>query len=102
MKQATVKIKGIEYIIKKCFAALMEFEKLTGKNAYNATSSITDSLTMYYSLLVVNNDTFTLSLKEFLECLDEDDTIIPSFHKYLASLVEPEKAVKDKKKVETR
>ena len=102
MKQATVTIKDSEYNIKQSFRALMEFEKLTGKNAFEANTSVTDTLTMYYSLLLASNDAFVMSLNDFLACLDEDANILPQFHNYMKSLIEPEKAVATKKKVETR
>lgn len=102
MKQATITIQNTQYTIKQSFRALMDFERVSGKNSYAVNASLTDSLTMFYSMLTANNDTFTMSLNEFLSCLDEDSTILPEFHKYLASLVEPEKAVTTKKKAETR
>lgn len=98
----TIKIKGQEYKIKQSFRALMEFEKLAGKNAYAADASVSDSLQMYYCLLLANNPEFKYTFDQFLELLDEDETLLPAFHEYLASLVQPEKAVADKKKAETR
>ncbi len=99
----TIKIKGTEYKIKQGFRALLEFEKLSGKNAYAANTSLTDGLMMYYALLLANNpENFNYSFDQFLDCLDEDSDILPALHKYMYSLTKPEKAVAAKKKTETR
>jgi len=108
MNQTKIILNDQEYILKQSFRGLMIFEKMTGKNAYQANTSMNDSLTMFYAMLQASNrTTFTMSFDEFLDQLDEFPEALSEYNSYLVSLYaesseDIETAVADKKKVETR
>ena len=93
-----------EYQLKQSFRSLMTFEKMTGKNAFEANISINDTLTMYYCLTKeANRETFTLTFDEFLDAMDEQPEAFTQYKDFMVSLIpEKETAVADKKKAETR
>ena len=103
MKQTTIKVKEQELILKQSFRALMQFEEMTGKNAYEINTKVSDSITIFYCMLAAANEQFTLSFNQFLDELDKSPELLAEFNAFMLSLVTPEKAVKkSKKKVETR
>lgn len=103
-------IGGTKFELKKSFRSLMEFEKMTGKNSFAPSTSITDTVTLFYCMMLAGNaGTFKMSFDEFLIELDNDDTIFAKFNEYLMTLIEagtakkdPETATVEKKNLETR
>ncbi len=110
MRQATITIGSQQYIVKQSHRALIAFERLTGRNAYETQPSVTDSMSMMWSMLTTcNRETFLFSFDEFLDLIDENPTALEDFNEYLIALARdmgldlaPETAVVDKKKAETR
>ena len=86
MKTATIDYNGKAYNIKQSFRALIEFEKITGRNAYEASTSITDSITILYAMLRVCNTDFILTHDEFLDGLDENPNALNQFNEYIIAL----------------
>lgn len=103
MKKITVTINQKQLVVEQSFRSLMEFEKMTGKNAYEVNTSVTDSMTLFYCMLkAANRETFQLSFDEFLTYLDTHPETLDQFNSYIMSLANPEQAVADKKKAEKR
>jgi len=103
MNQKTITLAGQKLIIKQSFRSLLEFEQMTGKNAFEVTASIADSLKIFYCILkAANQETFTLSFDEFLNALDNAPECMSEFNEYMFSLAAPETAIATKKKVEKR
>jgi len=105
MNQTKIKLNDQELILRQSFRSLMIFEKMTGKNAFEAAPSMNDSLTMFYAMLQAANRTaFTMTFDEFLDVLDEFPEALSDFNKFMIDLYtgSVETADADKKKVETR
>lgn len=89
MKQLTITINGKELSVKQSFRSLMEFEKMTGRNAYEFNPGVTDSLTIFYCILkAANRETFDYSFDDFLGLLDENPKALEDFNEYVTKLAE--------------
>lgn len=93
-----------ELTLRQSFRALMKFEQITGKDAYQISTSITDTISLFWCMLSASNPDFDTTLDDFINLLDEQPDLLEHFNTYLLSLVDntPEKAVDNKKKVEER
>lgn len=100
----TIKVKGKDYQLKQSFRALMKFEQLTGKDAYQISSSITDTINLFWCMLSAANTEFDITIEEFITMLDDAPELLEQFNTFLFSLLDdaPEKAVANKKKAEKR
>lgn len=99
MNQITIKILGINYIIKQGFGSLMLFEEMTGKNVFELNESITDMTKLFYCYLKARNkDTFLFSFDEFVNILDDNQEIFTEFYGYLKSLQSTKESDSLKKK----
>lgn len=100
IKTATIKIDGKEYIVKRNFKSLLLFEEMTGNNIFSIKENLSDTLKLQYCILKANNN-ITFSFDEYLEYIDEDETIIIQFTNYLSSLIDNSNDINDelKKKV---
>lgn len=103
MKETTIKIDGKDLILKQSIRAIMAFEKLTGKEAFNANTTITDGVTMFYCMLQASNPEFSMTFDEFLSYIDTDPNAVPQYYNRLSTFInKTEKAVKEKPEAETR
>jgi len=103
MKQISITIKGVSYILKTSFRALMGFEEMTGRSATLINVSVSDSIKVFYCMLsAANRPVFTYSFEDFLDALDAEPDLLTQYNKYMLSLLPKEKAVADKKKVKKR
>lgn len=101
MESMKIKIGESVYNIKQSFRALMIFEEITGKNINNANDSVTDILTMFYSLIKGNNKYFEFSFEQFVELVDDNPESVEAFTDYLNNLSKeqtPEQKPTKKKK----
>lgn len=72
-----VKINGIDYIFKRSYRGLMEFEKQAKKNVTEMTDSFNDIILLCYCLLLAcNRDTFKYSFDQFIDQIDLDESIL--------------------------
>lgn len=69
----TIKINNQEYKIKQTIKALFLFEEITGKQFEIKTTL--DNYLYFYCLLLANNSDF-MDWDSFIECLDNDPTIL--------------------------
>ena len=69
----TIKINNQEYKIKQTIKALFLFEEITGKQFEIKTTL--DNYLYFYCLLLANNSYF-MDWDSFIECLDNDPTIL--------------------------
>jgi len=100
----TIAVKGKDYQLRQSFRALMVFEQLTGKNAYQISSSITDTINLFWCMLSSANPDFDITIDAFIALLDDRPELLEQFNTYLLSFIDntPEKAVTNKKKEEKR
>jgi len=70
LKQLKVKFNGIEYQCKRNYAAVLLFEELLGKSAFQITTTIKDTLYMHYAMLKANNDNFNYDFNNFITQYD--------------------------------
>lgn len=74
-----VKINGIDYVFKRSYRGLMEFEKQAKKNVTEMTDSFNDIILLCYCLLLsCNRDTFKYSFDQFIDEVDADETVLNS------------------------
>lgn len=69
----TIKINNQDYQIKQTIKALFLFEEITGKQFEIKTTL--DNYLYFYCLLLANNADF-MDWDSFIECLDNDPTIL--------------------------
>lgn len=83
----TLTINKVNFKIKNSFGAIMEFEKRTKKKVALMDDSITDTITLLYCMLNYNNkESFHYSFEQFIEELDNDNSIMEGFTQYLIEL----------------
>jgi hypothetical protein len=98
-----ITINGQTYKLKTGFRALMMFEEVTGKNAYLASTSLTDSVLMFYSIVKSSNPEFPFSKDQFIDLLDEQPELLEQFNAFADSLITDRiETAAVKKKVERR
>lgn len=102
MKTATIEINESKILLKRNFQTLINFELQTGVDAYKADTSINHSLNMFYAMIRANNEKFAMSFQEFIAYLDIHPECYRDYLNFTSSLLQEEKAVKPKKKAETR
>lgn len=75
-------MKLTEYKLKYTNRSIMVFEAITGKAFM--INTITDQYLFFYSVLIANNpDTFKMTFDEFIDELDNDNTALIEFTKWL-------------------
>ena len=77
----TIKINNIDYKIKQTIKALFLFEEISGKSFEIKTTL--DNYLYFYCLLLANNPDF-MDWDEFIECLDNDPSILLSISQFLS------------------
>lgn len=81
-----VKIEGKEYTLKShSYRALFLYEEITNKNVADLKTT-QEQVTLIYCLLKVSNDDFDLSLGEFFDVLDIDDSVIMAYYEITKDL----------------
>lgn len=97
----TIEINGTSLNVKVNFRSMMEVEKLTGK-PFGLTTT-TDIMLFAYSILKVNNESFTASLDDFIDICDEKPSVFVEMTQIITDEMtsnrgddKPEKAAKKK------
>lgn len=75
-----------EYKLKYTFRALMLFEQITNKMF--SIDTLTDELIFFYSLILANNPDNTPTYDEFIDAIDNDNSLMQQFHKFLSEEAE--------------
>lgn len=70
----TIKINGKDYNIKYTIRSLFIFEQITGKSFEIKT--LLDNYVFFYSMLLACNTDDVLTWDEFIDALDNDQTIL--------------------------
>ena len=79
MKSIKIKIRGKKYLLKAhSYRAIFLYEEMTGK-PIGEMSSFKDQVTFLYCLLKAANDDFNYSFPDFIDMLEEDDSIFQDF-----------------------
>lgn len=77
----TVRIKGEEYKVKKTIRSLFIYEQISGKGA--EVKSTLDNFLFLYSVLLACNPEKALGWDEFIDAIDEDDSLIDRMNRIL-------------------
>jgi len=78
-KVVKVTIKDKEYNLKAhSYRALFMFEEMTGKQITDI-STLKDQITLLYCLFKGNNKDFELSFDDFIDVIEEDESIFQKF-----------------------
>jgi hypothetical protein len=86
IKEITVKFRDVEYLVKRSNRALMFWEDYTKKSIDELSGTLTDMLTIFYCVLVVNNKEFNFKFDEFVDLTDENPEAFAKFQEYLIDL----------------
>lgn len=92
-----VVIKGKEYEIAYSLRMYYAYEGITGM-MFTGGTLLSISI-LFYSALLAKNDGFPYTLDQFFDVLDEDQTLLDNFNKWLTTELEKRTPVEDKKKV---
>ena len=85
MEEVKIKIKDVEYTLKESTRSLLKFEELTKKSVGELNTTFTDNVTLLYCMLFGSNrNTFKYTYDEFIDVLDEGDTL-EMFNEFLTS-----------------
>lgn len=87
MKEKIIKIGDNEYLIKKSYRSLLEFEEMTGKSVTEIGKTIKDLLIFFFCMLKANNK-ITFNFIEFLDLIDKYPESVDEFNEYILSTVE--------------
>ena len=88
-----IELEGKQYALKQSFHALMEFEKVSGKDAFEVTASMKDTVMMFFAMLkAANRMTFNYSFDQFLDILDRSPYHLAEYKDFLlmVSAVKPD------------
>jgi hypothetical protein len=107
LKQLKVKINGTDYNCKRNYAAVLLFEEIAGKSAFQINTTIKDTLYMHYAMIKANSDNFNYDFQEFIKQYDiekeNDNDLFSVISSYLVELAKDEsKAIPDNKKKVTK
>lgn len=97
-----IKIGKQEYFLKYTIRALFVYEQITG-TSFNP-DKLLNEYTLFYAILIANNENFRLSFEEFISFCDNDQTIFIEFRKWFLdvlkqkALLQKEEPEDDKKK----
>ncbi|WP_303141200.1 hypothetical protein [uncultured Parabacteroides sp.] len=81
-----VVINGKEYTIVYSFRMYYVYESITGEMFTGAT--LLSMTVLFYSALLANNEEFPLTLEQFIDALDEDDSLLGNFKMFLTNEIE--------------
>jgi hypothetical protein len=93
-----VTIKDVEYKVKKGVGSLMLFEDITGLNSLYMKGNFNNTVMMFYAMIKFNNKNFEYTKEQFIDLLDEDETLLPKYTDYLVSFVVDKSDDDEKKK----
>jgi len=82
IKETTITIGDKEYLIKKSYRSLLEFEEQTGKAITSMQETLKDLLMFFYCIVISNNKT-QFNFYEFVNLIDENQEVMEKFNKYL-------------------
>jgi len=95
IKEVKIRIGEKEYIIKKTYRSLLEFEDLSGVAVTEMKQTLYHLLMLFYCIVKVNNK-IELTFNQFVDLVDSDPDSMDRFNEYL---IESTEVVDDKKKV---
>lgn len=81
-----IKIKDIEYKLKYTLRALFIYERITGKSF--KFEGLYSEYLLFFSILVANNENFTITFDEFIDICDEDPKLFETFREWFIAELE--------------
>lgn len=75
-----LKIGDKEYTLKYSIRCLFVYERIVGTSF--VPGSLTNEYILLYSVLIANNEDFTMSFNNFIDYCDTDHAIFPTFRKW--------------------
>ena len=82
----TIKIKGLEFTMKSSsYRAMFQFEEMLGKSV-SEIKTLKDQIIFVYCILDTSNKDFPYSLEDFIDLLEEYDSILIEFSKLTEQL----------------
>jgi len=98
----TIRIKNKNFELRDSNRSLLKFEEMTNKSVMDIDANYTDILNLFYCVLYgANKNKFKYEFEDFLDILDEDDTLIDKFTNYLDEKNLNTKTPIEKKKMES-
>lgn len=82
----TISIQNREYLLKYTLRAFFIFENLTGYSFQ--FGKVLDEYLLFYSMLLANNETFTMPFDEFINLCDESPAMFNEFKEFFLKEVE--------------
>lgn len=82
----TVTIKGTEYRLKYSLRNYLVYEQITGVSF--TPDKTLNIYTLFFCVLLTNNDSFKLRFDEFMDALDEDQQIFLDFGSWLKAEID--------------
>lgn len=99
IKEIKIKLSEKEYIIKKNYKSLLEFENQTDRGITEMKQTLADLLMLFYCILISNNES-DLTFSQFVDLIDENENVLDDFNNYLVnSATTIDETVEKKKKV---
>lgn len=97
MKTAeTITINGTDYKIKYTIRALFIFEQITKKPF--KVESLLDNYIFFYSMLLANNKDNVLEWDEFIDAIDDDETLFQRMSEIVANQQKKSELFEDEEK----
>lgn len=81
-----IKIKDTEYKLKYTLRALFIYERITGKSF--KFEGLYSEYLLFFSILVANNENFTITFDEFIDICDEDPKVFNEFREWFVAELE--------------
>ena len=81
-----IKINNIEYKLKYTLSALFIYERITGKSF--KFEGLYSEYLLFFSILVANNENFTITFDEFIDICYEDPKLFNEFREWFVKELE--------------
>lgn len=82
----TISVQNKEYLLKYTLRAFFIFENMTGYSF--KFGKVLDEYLLFYSMLLANNETFTMPFDEFINLCDESPAMFIEFKEFFLKEVE--------------
>ena len=87
-----ITIKGNEIELKYSIRALMMYENVEGKTFQ--PQSLQDIMTFFYFILISSSKDYSITFDEFIDFVDEDNTLITNFTEWLVATTDNQNKLK--------
>lgn len=91
--EQVISIRGIDYILRRSIKNRIFFEAMGKGVDIESTFGV---VLLFFATIMANNRDCALTLEEFMEALDEDETLLQTYSDWLTKAVEQDKVFEDK------